>query len=144
MTHEATARAHRRAAVLALYQLDAGRHDDPNSVRDGLISVDLPAEARRKGLAAAHDVWTNRETLDARIETESTDWPVHRQPAVDRAILRLATWELEQGESPPAVILEEAVRMAHEFGTERSAGFVNAILDALAHPPDNPPATPAD
>jgi transcription antitermination factor NusB len=144
MTTDAKARAHRRAGVMALYQLDAGRHDDLDSVRDGLCSVDLPTDAQRKGLAAANAAWADRVAIDERIESESTDWPIHRQPAVDRAILRLATWELNQGETPHAVVLEEAIRMAHEFGTEKSSGFVNAILDGMAHPQPDAPTTSED
>ena len=144
MTEQAKARAYRRAGVMALYQLDAGRHDDPDSVRDGLSDVDLSTDAQRKGLAAANAAWADRVAIDERIAAESTDWPIHRQPAVDRAILRLATWELNEGETPHAVVLEEAIRMAHEFGTEKSAGFVNAILDALAHTPSDTPTASED
>jgi transcription antitermination factor NusB len=139
MTNENLARGHRRASVMALYQLDAGRHDDIDSVADGLTDVDLSMEAQKRGLIAAQFTWADRVALDASIESQSKDWPVHRQPAMDRAILRLAIWEMKQDTTPQAVVLEEAVRLAHEFGTAKSSGFVNAILDAIAHAPPLPP-----
>ncbi|MCH2137096.1 MAG: transcription antitermination factor NusB [Phycisphaerales bacterium] len=134
------ARAHRRAAILALYQLDAGRQDDIESIRDGLIGADLKGDSLNQGLAEAQAVWAQVESIDARIESLSTEWPVHRQPAVDRAILRLATWELQSEDTPTAVVLDEAVMLANEFGTERSSVFINAVLDAVAHKrgPDAP------
>jgi N utilization substance protein B len=47
-------------------------------------------------------------------------------------VLRLAAAELRQGETPPRVVIQEAVRLAERYGTARSAKFVNGIIDALA------------
>ena len=79
-------------------------------------------------------------------------WPAHRQPAVDRAILRLACYELRQEGSQPKVVINEAVEMAKRFSTEKSAAFVNGILgkvfralkgeDPQAQPQAQPQAEP--
>ena len=52
--------------------------------------------------------------------------------AVDRNVLRLATYELTYTETPASVVIDEAIELAREFGTERSSGFVNGVLDAVA------------
>ena len=52
--------------------------------------------------------------------------------AVDRNILRLASYELAHTETPPAVIINEAVELARRFGSDRSPAFVNGIIDAVA------------
>jgi N utilization substance protein B len=54
-------------------------------------------------------------------------------PPIDRNILRIALWELEhRPETPVAVIISEAVRLAKVYSTERSGGFVNGVLAKLA------------
>jgi N utilization substance protein B len=58
-----------------------------------------------------------------------TDWPVHRQPVVDRNVLRLAVYEMHRGGVPHALAIDQAVELAREFGGERSPAFVNAVLD---------------
>ena len=58
-------------------------------------------------------------------------WPTHRQAAVDRAILRLAHYEMMSGQTPPKVVVNEAVELAKRFSTERSPSFVNALLDKV-------------
>jgi len=128
------AREHRRAAMLALFQLDAGRGDDPSLIDDGLAGVDLEETTRQRGLTTANAVWASRTLIDEAVASESTEWPIHRQPAVDRAILRLAAWELLNTDTPRSVVIDEAVRLAHEFGTAKSSGFINAVLDAMPMP----------
>ena len=57
---------------------------------------------------------------------------VDRMAAVDRNVLRLATYELLHTETPASIILDEAIELARDFGGERSPAFVNGVLDALA------------
>ena len=54
-----------------------------------------------------------------------------RQPAVDRNLLRLAVWELTNTDTPPKVVIDEAIELAKQFSTEQSAAFVNGVLDAV-------------
>ena len=70
-----------------------------------------------------------RKSFAASIER----WSVERMPVVDRAVLRLALFELRHEEATPtAVILAEAVRIAKEYSTERRGRFVNGVLANLA------------
>lgn len=73
------------------------------------------------------------ERLDQLINDHSDGWSVDRMPAMDRAVLRMATFELaERDEIPVAVILDEAVELAKEYSTEKSGRFVNGVLASLA------------
>ena len=63
----------------------------------------------------------------------SSDWPPDRMPAVDRALLRAATWELVWAEGVDApVVISEAVKLAQELSTDSSPKFVNGLLDKIA------------
>lgn len=72
--------------------------------------------------------------IDDRIAAFSHQWSIDRMPAVDRAILRVAVWEiLFNDEIPDAVAISEAVELAKEYSTEDSGVFVNGILSAIAN-----------
>ena len=76
--------------------------------------------------------WVNHEEADKKVEALSPEWPTHRQPPVDRAILRLAYHEITSGITPPKVAINEAVELAKQYASEQSPSFVNGILDKLA------------
>lgn len=71
--------------------------------------------------------------IDAVIEANAQGWTLARMPALDRAIARLATWEiLHNDEVPDGVAIAEAVEFATELSTDESAGFLNGVLGAIA------------
>ncbi len=70
-------------------------------------------------------------SLDELIVKHADNWRFERLAAIDRAILRLAIYELRRSETPPKVVLNEAVELAKKFSSEDSGGFVNGILDAF-------------
>lgn len=72
------------------------------------------------------------EEVDRRIEGASRNWRPDRMAAVDLSVLRLATAELLAETAPVRVIINEAVELARRYGTERSPGFVNGVLDGVA------------
>src|ERR1700730_12298511 len=76
---------------------------------------------------AANDV----AVLDALIVGHSDNWRFERLAAIDRAIPRLAIHELRAAETPPRVVLNEAVDLAKKFSSEESGAFVNGILDGV-------------
>lgn len=66
------------------------------------------------------------------VETYARDWSFERMPAVDRAVLRIGTWELlYNDEVPDAVAISEAVGLARVLSTNDSPKFVNGLLDKL-------------
>lgn len=71
--------------------------------------------------------------IDETIETYARGWSLERMPAVDRAIVRIAVWEiLFNPEIPAPVAVDEAVEAAKSLSTDESAGFVNGLLASIA------------
>ncbi|HCT56156.1 MAG TPA: transcription antitermination factor NusB [Gemmatimonas aurantiaca] len=70
--------------------------------------------------------------LDAALVEVTANWRLERLGAIERSVLRLAAAELAREETPVKVVLQEAVHLAERYGTERSARFVNGVLDAYA------------
>ena len=69
--------------------------------------------------------------IDALISSHAEHWRIERMPAVDRNILRLAIYEMRKTDTPPAVVIDEALELARRFSTEESVQFVNGVLDAV-------------
>lgn len=80
----------------------------------------------------AHRVLANLSALDRRAAAAADNWRWDRIAVVERNILRLALQELEDGATPPRVVIDEAVRLAHWFGGARSPAFINGVLDHAA------------
>ncbi|WP_420614022.1 transcription antitermination factor NusB [Candidatus Spongiisocius sp.] len=114
------ARDPRAEALAALYQADLRSDVDP--------TARLTGKAKRY----AAGVRTHQRDLDRRIAAASERWPLHRMPVVDRAILRLALYELAHESTPTGVVLNEAVELAKRFSTKKSGAFVNGMLSTLA------------
>ena len=79
----------------------------------------------------AAGAWEARAASDQWVERLAPQWPPRRQPGVDRNILRLAVWELTNTDTPPKVVIDEAIELAKQFSTEQSPAFVNGVLDAV-------------
>jgi len=87
------------------------------------------SKERSAALTLARAAFADRATADKELTKLAPDWPTHRQAAVDRAILRLAHYEMTSGTAPPKAALSDAVELAKLFSTEKSPGFINALLD---------------
>ena len=73
------------------------------------------------------------EQIDDLLETYSQGWALDRMPNLDRAILRVAVWEiLHNPDVPNAVAVNEAVELAKELSTDDSGAFVNGLLSKIA------------
>jgi N utilization substance protein B len=71
--------------------------------------------------------------IDDLIETYANDWSIDRMPALDRAIVRVAIWEIVfNDEVPNPVAIDEAVELAKEYSTDDSAGFINGLLHRIS------------
>lgn len=132
-----TPRDIRRLAFLALFTLDARPESDAEELADsvGQSAEDLATTFREqdvlKALSLAQAAYSNRRAADAAVRELAPSWPSHRQPAVDRAILRLAHHEMSSGLVPPKVVIAEAVKLAKAYSTDRSPAFVNGVLDKI-------------
>ena len=110
-------RAARRAAVDALYAAD---------IRGEAPDTEDAADAFTHELV--HGVIGHLADVDTAIGSASPDWPVSRLASVDRAILRVAAYELLYSRTPPGAVIDEAVGAATELSTEESGRFVNGVL----------------
>jgi N utilization substance protein B len=122
----------RRIAVQILFAWDAARTDDRGNA-EHIASTGEPVDpdVRTRAREIAEGAWGYREQSDAIVERIAPQWPVRRQPAVDRAILRIGVWELHHADTPPKVVIDEAIELAKLLSTEDSGAFVNGVLDAV-------------
>ncbi|HEU4747564.1 MAG TPA: transcription antitermination factor NusB [Gemmatimonadaceae bacterium] len=123
----------RARALQALYacEMRGGKNLDrvASQVWDDLAVT--PEERRLAGLLV-RAVTAGGETLDSRLADVTTNWRLERLGAIERSVLRIGAAELMNGETPPRVAIQEAVRLAERFGSAASAKFVNGVLDAFA------------
>lgn len=120
-------RRSRERALGLLYEAEV-KNLPLQSVLDGLPSVPEPY-AVDLVLGVAHRC----DEIDALIDLHADFWAIERMPAVDRQLLRLATYELmEQLDVPVAVVIDEAVELAKQYSTEDSGSYVNGVLASIA------------
>lgn len=75
----------------------------------------------------------HHDEIDELLETYSQGWALERMPNVDRAILRVACWEiLYNEETPDAVAIAEAVAIAKDLSTDESGSFINGLLGRIS------------
>lgn len=79
----------------------------------------------------AQKVWQKRGTIDPVITQTAPEWPLEKLNKTDLAILRLAVYELKEEKEPVKVIIDEAVELAKEIGSESSPSFVNGVLGTI-------------
>ena len=109
----------RRAAVFILFQSDV-----TGQPLGSLYEGDVDPYTER----LAQAVTAHAEELDARITAASDAWTADRFGAVERNVLRVALEELDEGEVPLEVVLDEAVTLAKRYASEDAAKLVNGIL----------------
>jgi N utilization substance protein B len=124
----------RIAALQALYEADITGHPLEQVIEHRLQEEDLPKEAASFFGRIVRGVWEHQDRLDRTIEEAAPHWPIYQMPAVDKAILRMAIWELRLNTTNPApqkAVINEAVDLAKHFGGESSGRFVNGVLGSV-------------
>jgi N utilization substance protein B len=117
----------RERALELLYEAET-KHTTCAAIVDALP---VPPDPYATALATGVD--DELVTIDAVIADHAKGWTLERMPAVDRAVLRMATYELMQcPDVPVAVAISEAVELAQQFSTEESGRFVNGLLSTVA------------
>lgn len=122
----------RKRAVDLLFEAEA-RDIDPAQLteqRKRMAETDAAIAPVNPYTAEVVDgIADNLDRIDRVIEDHLQDWTLDRLPAVDRAILRVAVWELlHDDEVPPVVAVDQAVELAKQLSTDDSPGFVNGVL----------------
>lgn len=74
----------------------------------------------------------NLDKIDQVLVDASKNWDVSRMLSTDRIALRLAVYELLETETPTKVIINEAIELAKQYGSDQSGSFVNGLLDSIA------------
>ena len=92
----------------------------------------VPPDERTLASRIVRTILADGRALDAELAEVTTNWRLERLGAIERSVLRLGAAELQRGETPPRVVIQEAVRLAERYGSAQSARFVNGVLDALA------------
>lgn len=136
----------RRLAMQALYQIDMRGEGDLASIREAVHEDVSDPGLAEEVFTLATGAWGSRKEADAKATALAPDWPTHRQPPVDRAILRLAYYEMISGHAPIKVAINEAVELAKSFCAENSPSFLNGVLDKMAKEitPPNPERATAE
>jgi N utilization substance protein B len=117
----------RERAVHFLYEAESRSLPVSVIVEAQVLAVDDLVSSLTSGVAS------RQSQLDEMITEYSHTWTIHRMPAIDRNVLRLAIYELiDRPEVPVAVIINEAVELAKRFSTEESGRYVNGVLSAIA------------
>lgn len=121
----------REFALQMMFQWEIG-HQEPSRLEDGFWRI-ARAEKTTKEFANRlfEGAVTSAAELDALVAAKTENWRPERIAVIDRAILRLAAYELREGKTPPKVVLNESIELAKTFSSEEAAGFINGVLDAL-------------
>jgi len=123
----ATRREARERALALCYESET--KDEPVES----VLAELPAPPDDYTLTLVRGVGDHRTELDQLLTTYSERWAVDRMPAVDRALLRIGSYELSwQPDLPVGVVIDEAVELARQYSTADSARFVHALLARIA------------
>jgi transcription antitermination factor NusB len=123
----------RTLALQTLYQLDARGEEALEAVRRSVDEAPGDKATHEQAVELALGAWQMREAADELATELAPTWPPSRQPAIDRAVIRLAYHEMAAGITPPKVAINEAVELAKQFSTEKSGPFVNGVLDKMMH-----------
>jgi len=122
-----TRRAARERALGLAYECEL------RGVAAAELVAELPVEPDEYAVALVRGVDAHRDEIDAMIRKYSEHWALERMPVIDRALIRIGTYELAwMPETPTAVVITEAVELAKEFSTKDSGRFVNGLLARIA------------
>ena len=125
----------RAAALQALYECEVGGLTPQQALgvlhHAGPPEVDDPGEDEHQFvIALVRGSMDNRDALDERIGDAAKNWRVERMAMLDRLVMRLALEELmSHRDSPPRVVMSEAIELARSYSGEEAAKFVNGVLD---------------
>lgn len=131
--HSARTKA-RKAALDVLYGAELTGRDALGI----LNAADPPARLLTCELVSG--VVTNADEIDDAITAAlDGDWTLDRMPGIDKALARLAVWELLFTDTPSAAVIAEAVALADEYSTDASAGFLSSVLGSVQAANDGAP-----
>ncbi|MDQ6781866.1 MAG: transcription antitermination factor NusB [Actinomycetota bacterium] len=127
MPNVGSRRSARERALALLYEAETKGQSPGDVLRD------VPVGPEPFVITMVVGVEDHAARIDALIAGHAFDWTLDRMPAIDRTLLRMATFELtELADVPTAVVISEAVDLAKQYSTDESGRFVNGVLAAIA------------
>ncbi len=121
----------RELALQALYGTEVGKRP-PSEMLAELLARDEVSEGRAFVRDLVLGTLENEEESDAIIAPLLEGWTLERLPTIDRIVLRMSVFELKhRKETPPPVVINEAVELAKKFSTEDSGRYVNGVLERV-------------
>jgi transcription antitermination protein NusB len=122
----------RESSLQILYQLEFNDIAIDDLLKDFAGQHKLKRETADYTYSLVNGVLKNKKDIDDLISSISVNWRMSRMAVIDRNILRIAAFELIYEENiTPAVVINEAIEIAKKYSSEKSAKFINGILDAL-------------
>ena len=121
----------RRFALQMLYLLDQNPEADQDRVQVALRKEFTEPPLRDFTWSLISGVLASRDELDEVLRNTATTRRLERMAPTDRNVLRMGLYEMTNLRTPAAVVIDESIEIAREFGTENSSSFVNGILDKL-------------
>jgi len=107
------------------------RHKKRQQLVNNLFAASFTKQPKKQ-TKAVEPILTNLGKIDKLIKTAAPQWPIKKIANIDLAILRLAVYELKLDQKePPKVVIDEAVELAKEYGSETSPSFINGVLGTL-------------
>ncbi len=131
-------RHHARMAVVSLlYAFDLGNGNTAEHTDEILEEKKIRNKQKDFALDLYSGVMSNLGACDEAIIKHLKDWDFERLGSIERATLRLASYEILFGDLDSAVVINEAVEITKAFGTEQSPKFINGVLDAISKAKSN-------
>lgn len=119
-------------AMQSLYEADfRSKSDSPGIFKRHLGNIEDDKENSEFAMDLVNKTQDNMKTIDETIEKFAPEWPIAQVAVLDRNILRMAVSELFYLETPPKVVINEAIELAKSYGSETSSKFVNGVLGSV-------------
>jgi N utilization substance protein B len=121
----------REVVLKMLYQRDLNADVAPDTIQKMIQEELRDEELCRFAWSLFSGVMETRAVLDQKIQEAAANWTVSRMAPTDRNAIRLGAFELLFTDTPPRVVIDEALELAKRFGGAQSSSFVNGVLDRL-------------
>lgn len=123
----------RQSCIQFFYQCEAEKifYFSKNHLNSFIKNFSVSEEIKDLLQIYCEGILNHLSELDEKITKCSKNWQIDRMPAMDRFVLRLATYELLQTKVPPKVVINEAIELGKLYGTEQSSKFINGILNSM-------------
>lgn len=122
----------REKAMQIIFQWEIARMDIKDAINNVLKDAEIDLVSQEFTRELVEGTISYLEKIDELINENTVKWQLDRIGNVEKAVLRLAIYELLYKNTPRAVAINEAVNLVKVFSSQKAASFVNAILDKIA------------